>query len=137
MKLWSDGIIRLSNLNDFQKFFSTHSLTKLPLFPSFQRIKANQIQKLLREEKEVLQEQINSLNARHQSIEEVVRRLEEREKTLQAAVQSMEKEINLRAQAGEMHKRKALEATQQIAEATFKLESANKQLSEVREAPSG
>ena len=91
----------------------------------------------MREEKEVLQEQISALNARHQSIEEVVRRLEEREKTLQAAVQSMEKEINLRAQAGEMHKRKALEATQQIAEATFKLESANKQLSEVRDTTAG
>lgn len=116
----------------FQKlqFFFTNPVSLL--FLSFQRIKANQIQKLLREEKEVLQEQINALNARHQSIEDVVRRLEEREKTLQAAVQSMEKEINLRAQAGEMHKRKALDATQQVAEASFKLESANKQLSEVR-----
>ncbi|XP_065054662.1 E3 ubiquitin-protein ligase Bre1-like [Rhopilema esculentum] len=99
-----------------------------------ERIKANQVQKLLREEKEVLQEQINAVSSRHQSAEEILKRLEEREKTLQSAVQSMEKEIGLRVQAGEMHKRKALETTQQAAELTFKLDSVNKQLGESKEA---
>lgn len=89
------------------------------------------MQKLLREEKEAMQEQINAMNNRIQSAEEVVRRLEEREKTLQTAIQSMEKEISLRGQATEMHKRKAMEVTQQAAEVSFKLESNNKQLSEV------
>ena len=89
------------------------------------------MQKLLREEKEALQEQINAINSRLQSSEEIVRRLEEREKTLQTAVQSMEKEIGLRVQAAEMHKRKAMETTQQVAEVSFKLESSNKQLNEV------
>jgi len=98
-----------------------------------ERIKANQVQKLLREEKEALQEQINATNSRLQSTEEIVRRLEEREKTLQAAVQSMEKEIGLRVQAAEMHKRKAIETTQQVAEVSFKLEGSNKQLSEAKE----
>ena len=78
-----------------------------------------------------MQEQINATNSRLQSTEEIVRRLEEREKTLQAAVQSMEKEIGLRVQAAEMHKRKAIETTQQVAEVSFKLEGSNKQLSEV------
>ncbi len=96
-----------------------------------QRIKANQVQKLLKEEKEVLIDQINALNSRHQTVEEVTRRLEEREKTLQTAVQNMEKEINLRCQAGELHKRKAMEVTQQVAEFTFKMETSNKQLNEV------
>ena len=71
------------------------------------------------------------MNNRLQSAEEVVRRLEEREKALQAAAQSMEKEISLKVQATEMHKRKAMEVTQQVSEVSFKLESNNKQLNEV------
>eukprot|EP00794_Sanderia_malayensis_P013718 gene13718-15148_t len=98
-----------------------------------ERIKANQVQKLLKEEKEVLVDQINTLNARHQTVEEVIRRLEEREKTLQAAAQNMEKEINLRSQACELHKRKAIEVTQQVAEYTFKADTASKQLNEAKD----
>lgn len=98
-----------------------------------ERIKANQVQKLLKEEKEILMDQINASNSRHQTVEEVVRRLEEREKTLQSAAQSMEKEINLRSQAGELHKRKVMEATQQVAECSFKMDSSGKQLNEAKE----
>lgn len=97
-----------------------------------QRIKSNQIQKLLREEKEVLTDKCNAMNSRHTAIEEVVKRLEEREKVLQTAVNNMEKENSLRQQAIDLHKRKAVELGQQCQEMMFKNETIIKQFDEVK-----
>lgn len=58
-----------------------------------QRIKANQIQKLLREEKEVLADQVVTLQSQVEAQNLVVRKLEEKEQILQNTVTTMEKEL--------------------------------------------
>lgn len=104
-------------------------ITFLPLL--FQRIKSAQIQKLLREEKEVLLEKISALTSRQGSIEELVKRHEEREKVLTSSLGSLEKENVLRQQANECHKRKAVEIGTQCQEMAFKNETLAKQCDEV------
>ena len=79
-----------------------------------ERIKSNQIQKLLREEKEVLQEQVATIHSQCEAQNVVVRKLEEKERILQNNLLTVEKELALRQQAMELHKRKALESTQVI-----------------------
>lgn len=51
-----------------------------------QRIKGNQIQKQIREEMDVLADQVTSLNAHRETQTQLVKKLEEREKALQNAV---------------------------------------------------
>ena len=58
-----------------------------------QRIKANQIQKLLREEKEVLADQVVTLQSQVEAQNLVGRKLEEKEQILQNTVTTMEKEL--------------------------------------------
>ena len=58
-----------------------------------QRIKANQIQKLLREEKEVLADQVVTLQSQVEAQNLVVRKLEEKEQILQNTVTTMEREL--------------------------------------------
>uniref|UniRef100_H2YL13 E3 ubiquitin protein ligase n=1 Tax=Ciona savignyi TaxID=51511 RepID=H2YL13_CIOSA len=71
-----------------------------------ERIKANQVHKLLQEEKNVLQDQTNTLHMQVDSQNQVVRMLEEKERALQNTLATMEKELNLRSQIMELHKRK-------------------------------
>ena len=59
----------------------------------FQRIKANQIQKLLREEKEVLVEQVSTINTQVEAQLLVVRKLEEKERILQNSIATIDKEL--------------------------------------------
>lgn len=59
------------------------------------------------------------MTSRSQQIEAVgavTRRLEEKERLLQAALATVEKELLLRQQAMEMHKRKAIESAQSAAD---------------------
>ena len=53
-----------------------------------QRIKGNQIQKQIREEMDVLADQVTSLNTHRETQTQLVKKLEEREKALQNAVVS-------------------------------------------------
>lgn len=75
------------------------------------------------------------MTARHKSSEEVMKKLDEREKVLQSSVSAMEKEGSLRLQAAECHKRKAIEIGSQYQELVFKQEIINKQLDEVVQNP--
>uniref|UniRef100_A0A8U8B1F4 E3 ubiquitin protein ligase n=1 Tax=Geospiza parvula TaxID=87175 RepID=A0A8U8B1F4_GEOPR len=77
-----------------------------------ERIKANQIHKLLREEKDELAEQVLALKAQVEAQLQVVQKLEEKERGLQSALGAVEKELSLRSQALELHKRKAVEPAQ-------------------------
>jgi len=97
-----------------------------------ERIKSTQIQKLLREEKDVLIDKVAAMNTRHQVTDDLSKRLEERERVLQAAVTNMEKENNLRQQAIECHKRKAVELGQQNQELVGKNEMTTKQFDEMK-----
>ena len=71
-----------------------------------ERIKANQIQRLLQEEKEVLAEQVMTLQQQVTSQVQVVRRLEDKEMHLMNSYHSIEKEAQLRTQMAETLKKK-------------------------------
>lgn len=77
-----------------------------------ERIKSNQIHKLLREEKEELADQVQGLKTQVDAQLLQVQKLEERERVLHGSLASIEKELTLRIQSLEIQKRKAVEAAQ-------------------------
>ncbi|XP_030385125.1 E3 ubiquitin-protein ligase Bre1 [Scaptodrosophila lebanonensis] len=98
-----------------------------------ERIKANQLHKLLREEKTVLEDQITTATTQIEAMHVVLRKLEEKERSLQATVASIEKELMLRQQAMEMHKRKAIESAQSAADLKLHLEKYHAQMKEAQQ----
>ncbi|XP_075240569.1 E3 ubiquitin-protein ligase BRE1B-like isoform X2 [Convolutriloba macropyga] len=82
-----------------------------------ERIKANQIQRLLQEEKEVLGEQQQVT-----SQVQVVRRLEDKELHLMNSYHAIEKEAHLRTQMSETLKKKATEGAQTVFEQNLQIE---------------
>ncbi|KAH3885458.1 hypothetical protein DPMN_009452 [Dreissena polymorpha] len=99
-----------------------------------ERIKGNQIQKLLREEKEVLAQQVSTIHTQVEAQILVVRKLEEKERILQNNIITMEKEIGLTQQALELHKRKAVESAQTAADLKLHLDKYQAQLREAQVA---
>nr|CAD7427024.1 unnamed protein product [Timema monikensis] len=87
-----------------------------------ERIKTNQLNKLAREEKDVLKEQVATLTTQVEATNIVVRKLEEKERILQNSLATVEKELALRQQAMEMHKRKAIESAQSAADLKLHLD---------------
>ena len=98
-----------------------------------ERIKSQQIQKLLKEEKESLTEQILSLQSHIEAQNQVVRKLEEKERLLQNHLSTTEKELTIRQKALEQHKRSAIEAAQSAADLKLHLD---KYLTQLKEAQS-
>ncbi|KAL0842326.1 hypothetical protein ABMA28_014454 [Loxostege sticticalis] len=98
-----------------------------------ERIKANSLHKLLREEKQLLQEQVLTRDQQIESMGLVARRLEEKERLLQATLSAVEKELLLRQQAMEMHKRKAIESAQSAADLKLHLEKYHAQMKEAQQ----
>uniref|UniRef100_UPI00398E75C9 E3 ubiquitin-protein ligase BRE1A-like isoform X2 n=1 Tax=Pristiophorus japonicus TaxID=55135 RepID=UPI00398E75C9 len=97
-----------------------------------ERIKSNQIHKLLKEEKEELGDQVMTLKTQVDAQLQVVKKLEEKEHLLQNNLSTMEKELSLRTQTLEMHKRKAVEAAQLAEDLKMQLESVQNKLSGVQ-----
>ncbi|XP_043403532.1 E3 ubiquitin-protein ligase BRE1A isoform X4 [Chelonia mydas] len=93
-----------------------------------ERIKSNQIHKLLKEEKEELADQVLTLKTQVDAQLQVVRKLEEKEHLLQSNIGTGEKELGLRTQALEMNKRKAMDAAQLADDLKAQLELAQKKL---------
>ncbi|XP_039623436.1 E3 ubiquitin-protein ligase BRE1A [Polypterus senegalus] len=98
-----------------------------------ERIKANQIHKLLKEEKEELADQVLTLKTQVDAQLQVVRKLEEKEHLLQNTITTAEKDLSLRSQALEMNKRKATDATQLADEVKSQLESIQSKLRSMQE----
>lgn len=98
-----------------------------------ERIKANQIARLAREEKEMLTQQVATLSTQVEAQNQVVRKLEEKERLLQNNLNAVEKELTLRQQAMEMHKRKAIESAQSAADLKLHLEKYHSQIKEVQQ----
>ncbi|XP_013112091.1 E3 ubiquitin-protein ligase Bre1 [Stomoxys calcitrans] len=98
-----------------------------------ERIKANQMHKLLREEKQILEDQMATRDTQIEAMHIVLRKLEEKERSLQATVASIEKELVLRQQAMEMHKRKAIESAQSAADLKLHLEKYHAQMKEAQQ----
>ncbi|OAD60192.1 E3 ubiquitin-protein ligase Bre1 [Eufriesea mexicana] len=98
-----------------------------------ERIKSNQLHKLAREEKDVLKEQVSTLTTQVEAANVVVRKLEEKERLLQNSLATVEKELALRQQAMEMHKRKAIESAQSAADLKLHLEKYHSQMKEAQQ----
>nr|NVI70117.1 Bre1 [Cucujiformia] len=98
-----------------------------------ERIKSNQLHKLAREEKDVLKEQVQTLTTQVDATNIVVRKLEEKERILQNTLATAEKELALRQQAMEMHKRKAIESAQSAADLKLHLEKYHSQMKEAQQ----
>ncbi|MBN3299407.1 BRE1A ligase, partial [Amia calva] len=98
-----------------------------------ERIKSNQIHKLLKEEKEELADQLLTLKTQVDAQLQVVRKLEEKERLLQGTIGTAERELNLRTQALDLNKRKALESLQQSEELRVQMDSVQVRLNAVRE----
>ncbi|XP_033113496.1 E3 ubiquitin-protein ligase BRE1A-like isoform X2 [Anneissia japonica] len=93
-----------------------------------ERIKSNQIHKLLREEKDVLADQVNTLQSQVDAQNQVVRKLEEKERILQTTLGSIEKELTLRQNASELNRKKAMENSQSTADLKLQYEKLSKQV---------
>uniref|UniRef100_A0A3B4AZ94 E3 ubiquitin protein ligase n=1 Tax=Periophthalmus magnuspinnatus TaxID=409849 RepID=A0A3B4AZ94_9GOBI len=98
-----------------------------------ERIKSNQIHKLLKEEKEELADQLLTLKTQVDAQLQVVRKLEEKERLLQGTISTAERELALRTQALEMNKRKAQESALLSEEMRTQLEQVQQKLTLVRE----
>ncbi|XP_066505083.1 E3 ubiquitin-protein ligase BRE1A [Hoplias malabaricus] len=98
-----------------------------------ERIKSNQIHKLLKEEKEELADQLLTLKTQVDAQLQVVRKLEEKERLLQGTISAAERELALRTQALDMNKRKAQESALLSEEVRSQLESVQQRLTSVRE----
>ncbi|EDO32394.1 predicted protein [Nematostella vectensis] len=98
-----------------------------------ERIKSNQIQKQIREEKDVLADHVTSLNGYREAQCQLVKKQEERERALQNAVTAMEKELNLRQQTMDLHKRKAVESAQNAQDLKIRLDALQQQLQEAQD----
>ncbi|KAF6204281.1 hypothetical protein GE061_002621 [Apolygus lucorum] len=98
-----------------------------------ERIKSNQLHKLSREEKEALKEQVSTLTTQVEATNIVVRKLEEKERILQNSLATVEKELAVRQQALEMHKRKAIESAQSAADLKLHLEKYHAQMKEAQQ----
>ncbi|MCI4379709.1 hypothetical protein PGIGA_G00231400 [Pangasianodon gigas] len=98
-----------------------------------ERIKSNQIHKLLKEEKEELADQLLTLKTQVDAQLQVVRKLEEKERLLQGTISAAERELGLRTQALDMNKRKAQESALLSEELRTQLEAVQQRLKEVRE----
>merc|ERR1712130_1035090 len=96
----------------------------------------NQIARLAREEKEMYIQQVATLTTQVEAQNQVVRKLEEKERLLQNNLATVEKELQLRQQAMEMHKRKAIESAQSAADLKLHLEKYHSQIKEVQQTVS-
>jgi E3 ubiquitin-protein ligase BRE1 len=97
------------------------------------RIKANRVQELLKEEKDMLQENNQTLLKHLEAKNLVIRKLEEMEQQLVGTIAIMEKEAVMRQQAMEMNKRKAIESAQSAADLKLHLEKYHSQMKEAQQ----
>merc|ERR1712051_452123 len=98
-----------------------------------ERIKSNQIARLAREERDMLTQQVNTLSTQVEAQNQVVRKLEEKERLLQTNLAALDKELSMRQQAMEMYKRKAIESAQSAADLKLHLEKYHAQIKEVQQ----
>merc|ERR1739844_763496 len=61
-----------------------------------ERIKSNQIQRLAREERDMLTQQVNTLSTQVEAQNQVVRKLEEKERLQQTNLAALDKELSMR-----------------------------------------
>merc|ERR1712172_319747 len=82
---------------------------------------------------DMLTQQVNTLSTQVEAQNQVVRKLEEKERLLQTNLAALDKELSMRQQAMEMHKRKAIESAQSAADLKLHLEKYHSQIKEVQQ----
>merc|ERR1712203_1106778 len=87
----------------------------------------------LREENEMYIQQVNTLSTQVEAQNQVVRKLEEKERLQQTNLAALDKELSMRQQAMEMHKRKAIESAQSAADLKLHLEKYHAQIKEMQQ----
>merc|ERR1712029_380504 len=90
-----------------------------------ERIKSNQIQRLAREERDMLTQQVNTLSTQVEAQNQVVRKLEEKERLLQNNLAALDKELSMR--------QKAMESAQSAADLKLHLEKYHAQIKEMQQ----
>ena len=80
----------------------------------------------------MLTQQVNTLSTQVEAQNQVVRKLEEKERLLQTNLAALDKELSMRQQAMEMHKRKAIESAQSAADLKLHLEKYHVQVKEMQ-----
>lgn len=80
----------------------------------------------------MLAEQVLTIQRQVEAQNQVVRKLEEKERILQNNMNAIEKELSLRQQAAEMHKRKAVESAQTAADLKLHLDKYHSQLKDAQ-----
>ncbi|KAI6647462.1 E3 ubiquitin-protein ligase Bre1 [Oopsacas minuta] len=96
-----------------------------------ERIKANQVQKRIFEEREMIQKEAKSLERELQSSRDLNQQLIDRDRKFELAVNGLEKELELKDQLVDNYKKKSLESTQYLQDTKFKLDEALRQMKEV------
>ena len=96
-----------------------------------ERIKANQLQKRVLEERELFQKQSKTLERELISLRDINQRLIDRDRKCELAVSSLEKELELKDHMVESFKKKSLESTQYLQDTKFKLDEALRQMKEI------
>ena len=81
----------------------------------------------------MLTQQVNTLSTQVEAQNQVVRKLEEKERLLQNNLAALDKELSMRQQAMEMHKRKAIESAQSAADLKLHLEKYHAQIKEMQQ----
>ena len=80
----------------------------------------------------MLTQQVNTLSTQVEAQNQVVRKLEEKERLQQTNLAALDKELSMRQQAMEMHKRKAIESAQSATDLKLHLEKYHSQIKEMQ-----
>ncbi|XP_063674554.1 E3 ubiquitin-protein ligase BRE1A-like isoform X2 [Bolinopsis microptera] len=97
-----------------------------------ERIKADELLKLLREEKELLGEYTTQLKNQKDSQMALVRKVEERERQIQGSLSTLEKEIQLKQQAIDLHKKESSKHCLNYNELKASYDTLNSEATEIR-----
>lgn len=96
------------------------------------KIKADDLLRLLREEKELLGDQSASLKNENTSQHARLRRVEERERLIQKGVSTLEQEVNLKQQCIELHKKESTKHCLNYNELKTKYDILHAEVNEIR-----
>lgn len=94
----------------------------------YERIKAASLQKAIQDEKDLLSNHIVALSAEKSRLHELVNQMEQKEKATETALQALERELTVKQQVLEAHRKKALDSCQTLQECQLRTQDLEKQL---------
>ncbi|KAL5473016.1 hypothetical protein EMCRGX_G027456 [Ephydatia muelleri] len=94
----------------------------------YERIKAASLQKAIQDEKDLLGNQIVVLSAEKSRLNELVTQMEQKEKATETGLQALERDLTVKQQVLEAHRKKALDSCQALQECQLRTQDLEKQL---------